>query len=195
MQRLSETDRIVAEEGFHSLEDNVCILDRDNHITYCNPAWDRFALANGGELATFAHVKGINVLSVCTDQLRGFYRQMLSQCRSTGLPVFHGYTCSSSSVARTAKMTLKSHGDFLSVQHTMLTETKHTNTPRTFDDAYVRSGLVKMCANCRRTFNHQSSSWEWIPQLLVTMPKNASHGLCELCMVFYFGNSEAPQTS
>ena len=86
MQRLSETDRIVAEEGFHSLEDNVCILDRDNHITYCNPAWDRFALANGGELATFAHVKGINVLSVCTDQLRGFYRQMLSQCRTTGLP-------------------------------------------------------------------------------------------------------------
>ena len=195
MQRLAEVERIVTEEGFDSFEDNVCILDRDNRITYCNAAWDRFALANGGELATFSHVKGINVLSVCNEHLRGFYGQMLQRCRSTGLPVFHGYTCSSAAVARTAKMTVKPHGDCLSMQHTMLSETAHTYTPRTFDENYVRSGLVKMCANCRRTFNHQDTSWEWIPQLLVTMPKNASHGLCELCTVFYFGTSELSRPS
>ena len=84
-------------------------------------------------------------------------------------------------------MTVRPHGSFLSVQHTMLTETTHNETPRTFDDRYIREGIVKMCANCRRTYNHGDSTWEWIPQLLLSMPKNASHGLCDPCTAFYFG--------
>jgi hypothetical protein len=77
----------------------------------------------------------------------------------------------------------------------MLTETEHTDTPRIFDDCYVREGLVKMCANCRRTYNNANSTWEWIPQLLVYMPKNATHGLCQPCTVFYFGETNSLGTS
>jgi hypothetical protein len=195
MQTRSESERIVAEHGFDAFDDNVCLLDRDNRIVYCNAAWDRFALANDGELATSKHVNGVNVLSVCTDQLRGFYRQMLNRCRSTGLPVSHGYTCSSSIYNRATRMTLRPHATFISMQHTMLAETKHTDVPHSFDDRYVRSGVVKMCANCRRTYNHSDSTWEWIPQLLVAMPNNASHGLCEPCTVFYFGPNDSLRTS
>jgi len=195
MRDRATIDAIVSQQGFEATLDNVCLLDRDNRIIYCNPSWDHFALANGGRQATFEHVKGINVLSVCSDHLEGFYRQLFNQCRTTRLTITHGYACPSSEVARVSKMKLRPHGEYLSVQHTMLSESKHPDTPRVFDDQYITKGLVRMCANCRRTFNHVSTSWEWIPQLLVSVPANASHGLCKPCAVFYFGPDEDLQRS
>jgi hypothetical protein len=195
MRDRATIDEIVTQQGFEATVDNVCLLDRDNRIIYCNPSWDRFALANGGQQATFEHVNGLNVLAVCADNLQGFYRQMLNQCRTTRLTISHGYACPTSAFTRTAKMTVRPHGNYVSVQHTVLSETKHPDTPRVFDDQYITKGLIRMCANCRRTFNHVTSSWEWIPQLLVSVPANATHGLCKPCTVFYFGPDEALQIS
>jgi hypothetical protein len=195
MPNQREIDGIVAEQGFDAFEDNVCLLDRDNRIVYCNQAWDRFALANHGEQATFEHVYGIDVLSVCSDELRGFYQQLLHHSRTKGESVFHGYCCSSPTHLRIARMTVRPHGQYLSVQHVMLDEKQHTDRPRVFDEHYVSEGLVKMCANCRRTFNYKESTWEWIPQLLVIMPRNTSHGLCKPCGLFYFGPKVTNQTS
>jgi hypothetical protein len=187
--------RIIEEQGFEALHDNVCVLDPEDRIIYCNSAWDRFALANDGEQATFDHVKGISVLSVCAHDLQGFYRQMLNQCRTTRLTISHGYACPTPAVSRAARMTLRPHGEYISVQHTILSETKHPDTPLIFDESYIKNGLVRMCANCRRAYNHASSSWEWLPQLLVQLPSNATHGLCKPCSVFYYGPDEASQTS
>jgi hypothetical protein len=195
MRDRATIDRIVAQKGFEATPDNVCLLDRDNRIIYCNASWDRFARDNGGDQATFEHVNGLNVLSVCADALKGFYRQMFNQCRTTRLTISHGYSCSSPEAARVARMTLRPHADYISVQHTILSETKHPDTPLIFGEQYITKGLIRMCANCRRTFNRETSSWEWIPQLLVALPSNATHGLCKPCTVFYFGPDEALQIS
>jgi|HubBroStandDraft_1064217.scaffolds.fasta_scaffold01856_5 PAS domain S-box-containing protein len=48
---------------FDSLRERICVLDRDGAIALINQAWDRFARANGAELARCG--VGVNYLRVC----------------------------------------------------------------------------------------------------------------------------------
>src|SRR4051794_3957556 len=42
---------IVEAEGLHTSPQSAYVLDSNNRLVYCNPAWDDFAWANHGESA------------------------------------------------------------------------------------------------------------------------------------------------
>ena len=75
--------------------DVIFMVDSEMRITYCNPAWDQFALANGGEDFVAARALGTDLMQVIPDPLRDFYSEAFQRCRQYHLTFDIDYECSS----------------------------------------------------------------------------------------------------
>ncbi|MDZ7826889.1 MAG: hypothetical protein U5R48_13845 [Gammaproteobacteria bacterium] len=48
-------------------------------------------------------------------------------------------------------------------------------------------GLLHQCAHCRRMANQtEPARWDWVPAWVEAPPPNLSHGICPLCLEYYF---------
>ncbi len=84
----------------------VFLVDPGLRITYCNPAWDKFALANRGEQVVAARVIGTDLMRVIPESLRDLYSGLFQRCRQQHLTFDFDYECSSAEGYRLLHMNI-----------------------------------------------------------------------------------------
>ena len=78
----------------------IFCLDADLRITYCNPAWDRFALENGGEHLCRPAPIGISVLDYISGPDKQYFAKQYRRVIGQKEPWERDYECSSARVYR-----------------------------------------------------------------------------------------------
>jgi hypothetical protein len=167
------------------------VLSEQLNITYCNQAWDRFALENQGPAATAVNVVSRNLLDFVAPDLKGFYATLFALARASGRPVGHDYECSSASAFRLYRMQIYplQPGAGFVVQNSLRVEHPHDRAPFEPDDVVYKNdhGIIHLCANCRRAERAtQSGIWDWVPAYLESKGRIISHGVCPMCLEFYY---------
>jgi hypothetical protein len=172
--------------------DVMYLLDDELRLVDCNPAWERFAVENGGHGLSGPEVCGRMILDFVPDVLRTFYlhKYWLAKRSTTG--AHFDYDCSSPECIRLFRMTLLPLDDLLLVNnHLRLQEKCEARPPLTLEEAndYTSpTGFIVMCANCRKTKRCESETqWDWIPEMLSHDSLKVSHGLCPRCKTHLYG--------
>jgi hypothetical protein len=172
--------------------DVSCQLNSDLRICYCNPAWDRFALANNGELALSNRVLGSIILDYVPPELIDFYRAAFASARNA--VVEFDYECSSLDLYRTFQMQIlpveQSKGftviNALNFEESL--EGKRSAVV-TAPEYLTDSGIITVCSHCRRTRRVDApTQWDWVPANLKPAQRNVSHGLCPICHAYFYGH-------
>lgn len=168
---------------------NVAFLvDSDRVIAYCNPAWDRFALANNGEHAAAKFVLGRRIDDFIPTAMRRFYDDVFSIAKTPRIVRFD-YECSSPDLYRCFRMEvmfLRSYGGFL-ISNSLRLEKAHREVGNVaFPPDRFRyegaDGLIVMCCNCRKTRRlGEWGTWDWVPAHLQRAAGTVSHGICPIC--------------
>jgi hypothetical protein len=168
-------------------QDVIYLLDGELRFIDCNPVWDTFAAANGGQGIARAAMPGKLILDYVPDVLRTFYVHKFWFAKRTPSWTEFDYDCSSPEKIRLFRMSMMPvEDDMLVVNHLRLEEDCAVGPPLTEErkQAYVSSGvIITMCANCRKTQRiDDSMTWDWIPEFLRdTGGCPVSHGLCPRC--------------
>jgi hypothetical protein len=195
-----------ADDSWHQLLDReaaVCyVLDERLRITYCNPAWDRFALDNGGAGLERERWLGRSILEGVSPILRNFYSDAYRRVMEGNAIWNHSYQCSSSELHRTCEMVVYPLHDvrglavanFVHAEQTLGPE--HPGPKRAMSTYRHAEGHVVMCANCRLTRRAgRASRWDWVPEFLKHPPEPVSHGLCQLCLQHYSTTLPTPKSN
>lgn len=170
-------------------DDVAFALDPDLRLLYRNPAWDKFALANGAPELTNSAVIGTNLQQVIPKELLPFYTAAFEKVR-TNLAAWEClYECSSPQVFRKFRMQihLLAPSGFL-VRNSLLIERPHQLSAPTGHDEYVNAdSLIKVCMHCRcsqtATLPHR---WNFVPAFLERQLTNISHSLCPFCLEYFY---------
>jgi hypothetical protein len=176
----------------------VCfVLDEKLQLTYCNPAWNRFALQNGATDLQSERVLGTPVLNCTSGAVLEYYRSLYQDVLAGAAPTAHDFHCSSPQVERLMRMQvyrLRSAPALL-VVCSLLVERPHRWPAEDPVEAVYRSelGVVVMCSNCRRTRRAgvRPDTWDWVPGFLVEPPEAVSHGICNVCLEYYYPGRRA----
>lgn len=172
-------------------DDTAYVLDADRSILRTNPGWSRFALANGG-VATLRPWRGVPIDALLPEPLRAFYVGAFERVLATGERWEHDYECSSDETYRRFHMVAYPvDGEFIVVVNSLRVERPHAREAHEPDDAgYAVDGVIRMCSHCRRVRNPRGHQrWDWVPAYVRHPPHNLSHGLCEPCCEYYFGDA------
>jgi PAS fold len=169
------------------------ILDFQFRILYCNPAWNRFATANGGRQLTSEAVIGFNLFDTIPEVLRVFYSDAFQHVLSTGKVWEKSYECSSPTVFRLFRMRihlLKPQKWFI-VTNTLVVERAHATIAPADLNAYADdNGILVVCAHCRCSRKQSSlDQWDFVPGHLEKtpcFPAKVSHGLCPVCRAYFY---------
>ena len=181
---------VVSTGSLEGLSDVACLLNRELRITYCNPAWDRFALANHGERATAESVLGSSIMDFVPIPLIEFYTAAFDSARSN--VVEFDYECSSPTTFRSFRMQILPIGHLKSYAVIHSLKIDETATERrqafVFGREYLNdAGLVTVCSHCRRSRRADAPAiWDWVPAILEPVHKNVSHGLCPVCHEYFY---------
>lgn len=177
-------------KALEALESVTYVLDSDLRLVYCNLAWDKFALENGGETALSAKVLGLRLFDAIPDVLRPFYSRIFNQVLTTGLVWQHVYECSSSQMFRKFRMRIHPFkSEWILVTNALVVEAAH-DQPAVADAVY-RNGdnLIVMCAHCRCSQRADIPNlWDFVPSHLDVNPHllGVSNGICPVCRSYFF---------
>jgi len=169
----------------------IFCLDPDLNITYCNPAWDHFALDNGSERLCRPAPIGRCVLDYIDGPDRDYYATQYKRILAQSEPWERDYECSSSETYRKFRLRVvpmhKNPG--LVVINSLSMECPH-DLPACapLEELYrTPAGLIVMCGSCRRTRRNRNGvdQWDWVPEFVRHMPHDVSHGLCAHCLELY----------
>ncbi len=168
------------------------ILDSDLRFVYCNPAWDKFAVENGGPQLAGGRVIGAELFSCVPPVLRVFYSGIFAQVRRSALVWRHVYECSSPERYRTFRMlihVLASH--WLLVTNSLVVERAHSHPVEAdpgHPEIYANEhGLISMCAHCRCSQRRDKpEQWDFVPAHFKLRPSTISHALCPVCRVYFY---------
>ncbi|MBK9166944.1 MAG: PAS domain-containing protein [Bryobacterales bacterium] len=175
----------------------IYVLDWDLRIVHCNLAWDQFAEANGGARWRRTHVIGTPAMSVVPPDLFPFYSGAFAQVRRTGESWTHRYECSSPGRLRVFHMNVLPclESNQILVVHSLAVERPHgPERPPVPGDPGVHcgaDGLLRMCSHCRRTKRASEPVWDWVPSFVERAPAPVSHGLCPVCIMYYYPDVRA----
>ncbi|MDB4932944.1 MAG: hypothetical protein JWM10_5428 [Myxococcaceae bacterium] len=168
--------------------DNVAyVVTPEGVIGRTNPAWRRFASANGGG----AMAGGAVLAAVLPAVLRAYYVDGFARALATGEPWEHDYECSSAETFRRFRMVAYPFdGRGLVVVNSLRLERPHEREAHPGDDdAYTVDGVITMCSHCRRLRRATAPvRWDWVPAYVRSPPDNLSHGLCASCYEYYWGD-------
>ena len=166
----------------------TCVLDAAFTIVYCNPAWDRFALANDGESAMASKICGTPLFRYVPRVLEYHFSKLFERAREKRELVTADYECNSPDVFRRFCMRVSPipATTLLAVLHPLLV---HGDIPypsfRSTDHDYGRGELVTMCAQCRRTKRLHDNCWDWVPEFVRNLPSRVGGGVCQECLQRY----------
>ncbi len=179
---------------FEQSECVTCVLDVAFQIIYCNPAWDRFAIANNGESALASRICGTPLFRYLPGVLEYHYLKLFERAREKHELVTAEYECNSPDVFRKFRIHISPipATSLLAVVHSLLA---HGDIPyaicRSTDHDYGVGELVSMCVQCRRTKRLRDHCWDWVPEFLRTPPARVSYGICQECLRRYCPDSRA----
>jgi hypothetical protein len=165
-------------------------VDRALTIQWVNPAWDRFARANGGVHVPQRYGRGRSYLDGITAPLRAFYEAAFVNALTQNEVFAQTYECSSPTVFRVFRVrALPCDGEGLLLEHSTVVDRPHDGDPASLPlSDYTRpDGTVLQCSNCRRVQRAKSDGWDWVPAWVSVSPPETSHGLCGPCSAFYWG--------
>ena len=170
------------------------MLDQDLRFRYCNPAWDWFATENGAPGLTGESTVGTDLLPVLGDALRPFYLRAFEQARLSEKVWECVYECSSPDLFRKFRMRihpLAPSGWFM-VTNPLMVESPHASTITAGIERYVQvDGSIIMCSHCRCSRRASPPEhWDFVPAYLEPHLTNISHGLCPVCMEYFYPKPE-----
>lgn len=185
-----EITRAIPLDVLEGCPDPCFAVSESLDITYCNSAWDSFALQNrGGPEVLRDKVVSRNLLDVVPEELREYHANLFVTARCTGQPVYHDYECSSATMFRLYRMQIYPLAQGFAVINSLRVEHPHDRTPMEPDDAMYKTsaGLIRMCSNCRR-INRRSdaAAWDWVPAYIDRANEKVTHGVCPLCLEYYY---------
>ncbi len=170
--------------------DPCFVVSETLDITYCNAAWDRFALENhGGPEVLKDRVVSRNLLDFIPADIKQYHAGLFARARATGQPVSHDYECSSATLFRLYRMQIYPLDKGFTVINSLRVEHPHDRPPIEPKDAAYKdaAGLIRMCANCRRTNRaNDPTAWDWVPAYVERMRENTTHGVCPPCLEYYY---------
>jgi hypothetical protein len=181
--------------AFEESSDVIYAIDGAMNLAYCNAAWDRFALSNGGAHLVRSSQIGRNVVEITPAVLRPFYAGMYARAMQTGFDAKYVYECSSAQTCRRFRMSVMrkdvpSGRAYLVILNSQVHEAPHRRLRirADFEELREENGLITMCAHCRRTrIPNAGESWVWIEELVRRMPPEVSSGLCPVCFDIHYG--------
>lgn len=175
-----------------SSEASVCyLLDGQLRLTYCNPAWERFAVENGAPQLAGAEILGRCVLDSIGGELAAYYESLYTRALSTGEVQEQEFHCSSATRERLMVMRvrrLSSVPALLTVCSTRVDRARSGLSRPALERVYRNGdGVIVMCGNCRRTLRagNPVNTWDWVANFVEHLPPMVSHGLCALCLEYY----------
>jgi hypothetical protein len=174
----------------------IFCLDADLRITYCNPAWDRFAIENGGVHLCRPAPVGISVLDYISGPDKQYFAKHYRRVIGQKEPWERDYECSSANTYRGFRLRVvpmqKTPGLF--VVNSLKVEYAHRLTAcAAIESIYRRpDGFIVMCASCRRTRRYCPGMdvWDWVPTFVENFPSRTTHGVCSPCKELYYPNVE-----
>ena len=175
-------------QALEETESNVALIDGAGEILWVNPAWRRFAQANGDG---HSHYDRGSYFDAITPPLRDYFYEAFRDSLASGTPYTQEYQCSSPTIFRIFHLrALPIEGALLILEHSLLVGHAHdavTDVGNFSVDKYCdNDGLIKQCSNCRRVNQPQSMRWDFIPRLVEKIDPRTSHGLCPSCEDFYW---------
>jgi hypothetical protein len=174
----------------------VFCLDLNLKITYCNPAWDRFARENGGSGLCLPAPIGRCVLEAVGGAERDYFEKLFRRVLTQSEPWERDYECSSGALFRKFRQRLvpMREGRGLVVMNSLCIERPHDRPScPSLDEVYRNSdGIIVMCSSCRRTRRNLPGErlWDWVPAFVDRFPEGTSHGLCHPCFEAYYDGAE-----
>jgi hypothetical protein len=174
----------------------IFCLDPDLRITYCNPAWDRFALQNGGRELCRPAVIGRCVLDFISGSDRDYFDKHYKRLLRQSEPWERDYECSSKDLYRKFRLRVLPMQTVrgLFVINSLKVEDAHQlEACPPLEEAYrTTNGLIVMCASCRRTRRNSPSTeiWDWVPSFVEQIPLSTTHGVCVPCRELYYPDDE-----
>lgn len=139
---------------------------------------------------------GQRYLDVIAAPLRPFYEKLFSlapDADSALQPVSHVYECSSPTTFRqfAMKVYALANGKGFVVINTLVDSRPHDNrtrVPQLPDRSLYETsdGMIVQCAHCRLVRRADQSRWDWVPAWIEQVPSDTSHGVCEVCLEYYF---------
>lgn len=173
---------------------DVCFaVDESLAISYCNPAWNRFAHENGGGPDVLsARVLRKPFLQFVPEELIGHFQGLFQAARAAGRMHAQDYECSTPEMFRIYRMQIYPlrPGCGFAVINSLRVAHPHTREAREPDAAqYCDSkGFIYMCANCRRTRRLDDHTiWDWVPAYVHSLRRDLSHTICPFCREYYYG--------
>ncbi len=179
---------------------SIYALDLEFRLAYHNEAYLRFAEDNGARRTIEKYwglgCQWLDVLPAC---LAGFYRTALERCLRDQQVWEHEYECSSAENFRRFHQRvypLRNRCGLLIVNsvlvdapHDPLVRRSHPPDTGMYAD---EGGIVHQCAHCRRVeCPAEANRWDWIPAWLAKAPTPVSHGLCPVCLDYYYPEVDA----
>lgn len=190
--------QIINAEALDGHPESIFVIDPDGRLVYVNEGWYRFADSNGGQ-PQIADTWGIGAsyFAAIPEPLEPFYRHLFRQAPAygeTATPLTHCYQCSTPTVYREYSMQIYSLPEQQGhlVVNSLVVERPHDpqeQPPKDPSGAHYidDGGFIHQCAHCRR-IQHQGSEarWDWVPAWVEQPPPNTSHGICPVCLDYYF---------
>ncbi len=174
-------------------------IRRDLTLGYANHHWLQFAADNEGSDALCQADKILNrsVLDSMAGSMRDFYAQLFERVLSDATPRTHEYDCSSPHVLRAFHMNLLPLPiKAPDVQGLLIVNSRSVGpwkqprenpVHRPCDEHYLADDQVVMCSNCQRTRRVDNpDQWDWVPSYRQSPPAATSHGLCAICLDYYY---------
>jgi DNA-binding NarL/FixJ family response regulator len=191
----------LARDTLERSKDIIFMVDSQLTITYCNPAWDKFAIANGGEEVVGALVLGTDLMRVIPESLHDFYSDVFERCQLRQSTFDFDYECSSAEQYRLDHMTilpLRRSGELAIVNSVRVERIHGAQCPAlSSEDVYFNvHGMLTVCSHCRRTRRQDIPDvWDWVPAFLQTRKWKISHGMCPVCVSYFYSHYLAARTT
>ncbi len=172
----------------------IYVVDADLRIRFVNKAWAAFAREHGAPWAGRAGGAwdvGSSVLDAVPPVLKPFYEELFARARIARAPVEHTYECSTPTHRVHYRMRILPCGQTgLLVTHSVARDEVHPGPDCEPLEARYRAanGMILQCSHCRRVRRVGSTppTWDWVPAYVEQVPASSSHGLCEVCLDYYY---------
>lgn len=168
----------------------LVVIDPRGTILWLNPAWYRFAEQNDGAHVTRHFDVGCCYFDGIAEPMRSYFMAALTDAVHRQTPFEQDYECSSPTTRRLMRLrALPVEGHGLLLEHSHVWEEPAAASvgeppPAMYTD---HAGFVVQCSNCRKVRRVDSSTWDWVPRFVAATLPTVSHGLCEVCLGFYWG--------
>lgn len=178
-------------EELNSSENSIFGLWPDLTLAFFNDGWFHFSEANKGEPRISREwILGRSLMEAIPEILHEFFTEGFSKCLAAGKPWEHVYDCSSPEIYRLMhQITYPLGSEGFLVVNSPRIERQIEEPPEKRDpDHYVDpNGIIHQCARCRRVENLAvKNRWDWIPAWVASPLQNVSHGLCPVCLDYYY---------